>query len=315
VPHRYAISAATVVMLVVLRLNIGWHFFSEGVKHYADPHWTSEAFLRGAKGPLAPQYQAYLPDFHGLDAWLHRAEGGKESHAVQGWLDEIQADWKRMGEAFSDHFELDGDQRRQVAHIVQDFQSRLRVWGADSRSALEAHVHQWQRAQATRGAPGGDEVPFQKQRAAVSQGTLVAEAEGWRSQLKTMEQDYERALDHLLTDRQHQRGPMARPTTSIDLVDTTMTCVIMAIGLLVLLGLFTRAACLAGAVFLLSVVLTQPFWISDTRPTFNEFVELFALLLLATTHVGRWAGLDFFVHILLFVRRRSEEKQSHVSQP
>ena len=43
----------------------------------------------------------------------------------------------------------------------------------------------------------------------------------------------------------------------------------------------------------------QPFWIDDTHPTFNQYVEMFALLALATTTVGRWAGLDLFVHYLI----------------
>jgi len=66
-----------------------------------------------------------------------------------------------------------------------------------------------------------------------------------------------------------------------------------------LLGLFTRVACVAGALFLLSVVLMQPFWVSDALPTYNQYVEMVALLALATTPVGRWAGLDYFLHKLV----------------
>ena len=52
-------------MLVILRLAIGWHFFKEGSSHHADPAWSSEGFLRQAKGPLADAYHSMLPDFHG----------------------------------------------------------------------------------------------------------------------------------------------------------------------------------------------------------------------------------------------------------
>ncbi len=83
--------------------------------------------------------------------------------------------------------------------------------------------------------------------------------------------------------------------TSLEIVDVTMTYGILAIGLLLLLGLFTRTACVAGAAFLLSVVMMQPFWVSEALPTFNQYVEMLALLTLATTPVGRWAGLDFFL--------------------
>jgi uncharacterized membrane protein YphA (DoxX/SURF4 family) len=89
--------------------------------------------------------------------------------------------------------------------------------------------------------------------------------------------------------------------------------VILAVGTLLLVGLFTRLACVVGAVFLLSVVMMQPFWVSDAAPTFNQYVEMFALITLATTQVGRWAGLDYFVHRLL-AGAPSAKGDSHVSE-
>jgi uncharacterized membrane protein YphA (DoxX/SURF4 family) len=65
-----------------------------------------------------------------------------------------------------------------------------------------------------------------------------------------------------------------------------------------IVGLFTRLACVLGAAFLVSVVLTQPFWVTEATPTFNQWVEMLALLTLATTHVGKWGGLDFFISAL-----------------
>ena len=82
------------------------------------------------------------------------------------------------------------------------------------------------------------------------------------------------------------------------MVDGLMTWFILAVGVLLLLGLFTRLACVAGALFLLSVVMMQPFWVSDALLTYNQYVEMVAVLALATTPAGRWAGLDHFVHKL-----------------
>ena len=67
-----------------------------------------------------------------------------------------------------------------------------------------------------------------------------------------------------------------------------------------LIGLFTRLSAIALAIFLLSVIASQPPWIPGTIPTYNHVVECIALLVLATTPVGRWAGLDFFIHHPLF---------------
>lgn len=52
------------MLLVLLRLAIGWQFYKEGVSHHTDPAWSSEGFLRQAKGPLADLYKSVLPNFH-----------------------------------------------------------------------------------------------------------------------------------------------------------------------------------------------------------------------------------------------------------
>ncbi|HEX3869304.1 MAG TPA: hypothetical protein VHV77_02590, partial [Pirellulales bacterium] len=83
----------------------------------------------------------------------------------------------------------------------------------------------------------------------------------------------------------------------------------MAIGACLMLGLFTRLACLGGALFLLSVVLAVPDWPGLYPPpppaagrtlfVGKEFIEMMALFALATLPVGRWGGLDFIIHHLI----------------
>ena len=88
---------------------------------------------------------------------------------------------------------------------------------------------------------------------------------------------------------------------------------IWGIGVCLVLGLFTRTAAVLGALFLLSVILAQPFWMADAQPTYSQTLEMFALAALATTHVGRWGGLDFFIHYLLLKRCCRSER--HVHEP
>jgi uncharacterized membrane protein YphA (DoxX/SURF4 family) len=82
---------------------------------------------------------------------------------------------------------------------------------------------------------------------------------------------------------------------------------ILAVGLLLLVGLFTRTACVAGAGFLLLFFLAMPplpGWPDSPRAEGHylfinkNIIEMLALLVLATTPSGRWAGLDALVHFL-----------------
>jgi uncharacterized membrane protein YphA (DoxX/SURF4 family) len=84
--HRLGRSAR--ILLVVLRLAIGWHFFYEGiVKLHSYEPWrqpfSSEAYLQASSGPLRPLFRALVPDKDGL-ARLSRA-------GLERALDERQA--------------------------------------------------------------------------------------------------------------------------------------------------------------------------------------------------------------------------------
>jgi uncharacterized membrane protein YphA (DoxX/SURF4 family) len=298
VPTRYSISFATVVMLVLLRLNIGWHFFGEGMKHYADPQWTSEPTLRAATGPLASWYHAYLPDFHDLDDFLHGESKETEAQAVRSWTDTVINDWDSQRQEFVNHHALNKTQQAQAKETFDTYQQKLRGWAGANHDALVTHVHEWRRNKLAEVAPTAADVPFQKDRISQKQALLNSEARGYRVELEKLEQEYDSALGAVLSPDQREAPPLARPSASIRVVDGLMTWFILAVGMLLLLGLLTRLACVAGALFLLSVVMMQPFWVSDALPTYNQYVEMVALLALATTPVGRWAGLDHFVHKL-----------------
>jgi uncharacterized membrane protein YphA (DoxX/SURF4 family) len=97
----------------------------------------------------------------------------------------------------------------------------------------------------------------------------------------------------------------------------------LLIGACLLLGLFSRTACLGGAAFLLMLYLAMPPfpWLPDPpRPLEGHYlfvsknlIEMIALLTLATTRSGRWAGLDALVQFLNPWRQRQfQEKLNQV---
>jgi len=100
--------------------------------------------------------------------------------------------------------------------------------------------------------------------------------------------------------------PLPFVSTRTELLDFAVTWGLTAIGACLLVGLCTRLAALGGAAFLVFVLLTQPPWPTIYPPApevvghalvvDKNFVELVALLFLATTAVGRWGGLDFFLY-------------------
>ncbi len=75
------------------------------------------------------------------------------------------------------------------------------------------------------------------------------------------------------------------------------------VGGLLILGLLTRFAALAGILFLLSVALSQPFWVAGSMDTWLQWFEISGLCVIFATCAGRYGGLDYFIS--QFVRKRS----------
>ena len=110
--RRY--GAATVLALVALRLVTGWHFFTEGTQHLADPHWSSEGFLRAAKGPLAAHYQGVLPEAgFGFDDTLHVATTSSKDagEVIDAWRDRVLEGLKAAEQRFAGIHKPTDDQK------------------------------------------------------------------------------------------------------------------------------------------------------------------------------------------------------------
>ncbi len=308
--NRFTFGMATVVMLVLLRLNIGWHFYSEGAKHRTETNWSSEGFLRAAKGPLAPMFQAVLPGDYGLKQVMQ--ETAANPKAYQAWGQNVVDTWEGYLERFGRRYGLDEKQQKSAQGIVRRRQAQFQSWLAENQEDIVSYVRELKRLGEAEAQKSAADVPYQKKRLADKQTELDKQTKGWLTQVRSIEDKMQHDLEELLNNEKipAQGGlPPVDDANKLKTVDTVMTWGILGIGACLILGLFTRLACVLGAAFLLSVVLTQPFWVTDTTPTFNQFVEMFALLTLATTHVGRWGGLDFFIH--QYVRRPSAaESQS-----
>ena len=84
--------------------------------------------------------------------------------------------------------------------------------------------------------------------------------------MRQFDDDLLRDLNGLLTDEQKGRpaGMVGMPTM-MTLISKTVTYWVLGVGVLLILGLFTRCASIAGALFLLSVVATQPPWVAGCR--------------------------------------------------
>jgi uncharacterized membrane protein YphA (DoxX/SURF4 family) len=328
-------------MLVLLRITIGWHFLYQGLAKLDDPDFSSAGFLSQSKGPLAGYYRRLLPDARQqLDPAPAPHENGAlaagppignskgpAERAVRRraqFVERVDADLK----AFQELYKPSPEQFARAEQFAAACRAQVDEFLDEIQPDIEKYLHEWQLLDAVRGLPSTDgqpidkratdekaadkttavspSVPFQQERIWKKQLELQGQAKTWLAELDRFHREFRQGLDGLLEQDQRARGPIKQPSKRIEQVDLAVSWGVAAIGACLLAGLFTRFSCLAGGLFLLSIVLAQPDWPglyppphpSVGRSLFvnKEFVEMMALFALATTRVGRWGGLDFFVH-------------------
>jgi uncharacterized membrane protein YphA (DoxX/SURF4 family) len=121
--------------------------------------------------------------------------------------------------------------------------------------------------------------------------------------------EMKKALLDVLNDADKAKGRMTEPAPPrpAELIDNVTMFGLTVVGACLILGLFTRTACLGGAAFLLLFYLSMPAfpWVPENIRAEGHYffvnknlIELLALLALATTRTGIWVGLDGLVQFL-----------------
>lgn len=331
--NSFKIGLATVVVLVILRLSLGCHFLYEGlwkIKH--SDEFSARPFLTQAKGPMAPLFYSMVPDLYGRERLaIVQDEKGNEVITGQCYLDA----WNRLKDKAIDHYQLSDDQAKEAEAILKTYENGLKTYLEENFEDIRAYFGSLDRFEAKKaGENAGAE--FDQKRLWEEQAKLRGEVAGWLDQLDAMGAAYQEALWKLLDEDQRAKGalpleavgPEQLPVSLLlvdsrsDLIDKGVTYALTAIGFCLLVGLFTRAAAIGGGLFMISVLLTQPPlpWIYPPAPEVTghallvdkNFIEMVALFLVATTAVGRWGGLDAFVHrwiVAPFCSRKKKESE------
>lgn len=317
------LGVVTVLLIVLMRLAAGFHFYAEGVKKL-EPGFSSEGFLRGAKGPLAETFKAYAPGYHGayeLLAQPHQwgipietaVSGGEESASpipsgkpYSDWADAINLAWQQQHDNAMRAMRASDETRTKADEVYSNIVKRLGDYFADNEEAIAEYQHELWRLQQMQDGYQTEPVrlPFLDERIADKQREVRTTPRGWIADIKLIEKDYQKQLAELAGDKQRESAAFQEglhkamnPATQLDRVNLAVTCVVLGCGVLLFLGLFTRVAAIVAAGFLASVIATQPPWVhgADTTVFYYQLFEIVGLLMLAAIGAGRWFGIDSLI--------------------
>ncbi len=127
-----------------------------------------------------------------------------------------------------------------------------------------------------------------------------------------------------LTPEQWAKGPMPGERSATQLIDLMNMWGLTIIGACLIVGLFTRFAAVCGAVLLTMYYLSFPPWPGVIENPMAEghylivnknLIEIIALLMLATSGVGRWLGVDAFIRAMTVRAARPLNPPQPISTP
>lgn len=333
--------------ILLLRLCVGWHFFSEGIQKVAydrnTGQWgldfSAEGFFRQAKGPLAKVFWERIPGGHHWQAnlivprqltpsggeqlsdWVTEYVRRRQSELKSGkhadveildfvpfasWKEQIDLDRRAMLKGFIDVPGLTEAQRTQAAEAFERRDQQLADYLAGESLDIQAYQHELWRLDNMQQAAGAEEVPYRQSRIAKKAAEVDSTPQKWVATVRQYDQEFVHELQGLLTEEQavsvvgaQANAALTDPKkTQLRWVNLAVTGLTIGVGCCLLLGLFTRLASVVGALFLLSVMVTQLPWVPGANTVFfyYQLVEFAALLFLAAVAAGRVAGLDFILH-------------------
>jgi uncharacterized membrane protein YphA (DoxX/SURF4 family) len=308
----------TVAIFVILRLSLGCHFLYEGLWKIKNADtFSAEPFLTEAKGPAAPLFYAMVDDIDGTKRLSYDVDeqgnpkrvGGKCFVHAERY---VQA-WERMTENVVSHYGFDQQKEARAMQFLAAHKAALDEYLAGHADEIVGHFISLRQFEEEQKASGND-APYYRKRAWDRQQDLRREVNGWLRTIDGMGEHLKQSLWTLLDEKQQARPFLPASWNPFEWsrgqqINFAVTYGLAAIGLCLMLGLFTRLAALGGAAFMLFVILTQPSWPTIYPPAPSvvghalivnkDFVEMVALLLVASSAAGRWGGLDFFVHHLI----------------
>lgn len=334
----------TRVFLVLLRLAIGWHFLIEGLEkiHSVDlgstttnKPFSSEGYLREATGPLAAYFRELAGDTDESVAdrlTLRDVPTGAdpEGSARLRFPPALEHEWDAIFQQLTHHLDGTEEKCKRALEIFEQQKEITARWlfkgekvvkktfpsgTVDVNETTPRRVEEYRKKLADLRHLQTSEMPrFEGDVAKARLASLKADVRRQRAELLD---DLKEQTERMKTEVQKALGLDGKPMpveehtwrdwNRLEWIDFSVRWGLAIVGACLLAGLFTRTACLGGAVFLLMFFLAMPPFpgVPDNPRAEGHYlyinkntIEMLALLALATTRSGKWFGLDGIVQFL-----------------
>jgi len=293
--------------LTFLRIVIGLHFFLEGSSHLRDPSWSSAGFRKAAVGPLAPLLKADLPETGDWTNTLGKVEDADPVavvNAAGSWRTSLVEEWRRLGERRENVLKASGwtppeNWSDTASKAIEADDKKLASMLDEAQEDLVDYCRQVIRLQKTEESAMAQDLPFMRDRVATKRRELAVQKAGWMGEADAVGRELVAAWNEKLSAQDRRRAAAVVEPTRLWQADRFVSWSLVTIGACLVIGFVTKFNAMGGVFFLLSVVASQPFWLAAAQSTYEQWVEIAGLLVLASAPLGAWAGVDAFLMPIL----------------
>lgn len=298
-------------------INTDWFWVHEQVlKLTADQpqkeqRFSSEEYLRASAGPFRGLFRSFIPDVDGLERLTKESAQAR----IDRRYDEIVGHFQSRG------YPLTPEQRAKLASLRESLKSSIAETLADP--AFQARVADYSVLVERLGRDASHlDAPYSKERLEAGRKKLDTIAAELIAFVNEPLAELTAHAQTLATVDQMKAGPAPQPRPQTWLTDALVKYGLVAMGLCLMLGLFTEIAALAAAAQLaMFYFATPPFPGLPAATTGGHFlyvdrnlIEMIAALLIAAAGTGRWAGLDILLRRWVIDRWRSARPVEQAKQ-
>jgi uncharacterized membrane protein YphA (DoxX/SURF4 family) len=231
------------------------------------------------------------------------------------WATRIAEDWRKIRDEVKLVPGLADEQKQRADKAYAERIGQVADYLASETEPIAQYRHELLRLSRWQKSPEAGDVPYFNERVATKVAETTSQPRAWLNQIRGLEAQFVDDLREILNTEQRadeatssalQTAATSANAKRLHWISRGATILTLGVGICLLLGFLTRTASLVGALFLLGVILSQPPWVADAAPTMFQIIEFAALLVLAGTGAGRWAGLDYFTYALFHRNGDSE---------
>jgi uncharacterized membrane protein YphA (DoxX/SURF4 family) len=287
-------------------VNFEWTYLRDDVLKIPplaeSERFTSLAYLQSSAGPLRPVFRGLARDMDGFA----RLTPAAAQAAIDNRYNQIVDHYASADRPFT----ADQLTRFGKARDALKIEIAAMMNAPDFRDRLQDY--RIMRERSGRDASSTD-APFSRERLDSDRTKLDAISGELLAFVNEPLTELAVQAEIVATVDQLSAGPPPRPGDPAVWVDRTISWGLTAIGLCLLLGLFTPYAALAAAGQLAVFYFASPAWPGLPAAALGghylyidrNVIELIAACVVATSATGKWAGLDYYLDRFLFKRKPS----------